>query len=113
MSKEENETPESFFSEDLVDCFQRIQRTRSKGEKVQLMMEFAETFAAEYDSADHTANENYHEFIEQFERARLEFQQASMKLARMGVDFMESVLAEHPPMNETEQPIRTAGRRLN
>lgn len=116
MSKnDDREMAETFFSEDLKSRFHRVQEARSKTERDRLMMEFAESFASEYDATDHTANEHYHEFIEEFEKAKLDFKQASMRLARMGVDLMEHALAGEAPINdgEEDEAPNQALRRLN
>lgn len=88
------------FSEALLGAYRKVMDADPKSRGV-AMDDFAQAFIDEYDPTDPFANESFHEFFEEYEvclaradQANLEVGHATMRIARLGVEFMSHVLAD-------------------
>lgn len=88
---DENEVP---FSENMLRLYRQVQTARTREERQQAMMAFAGAVSQEHDPTDHSASEVYHDYIEAFDKAQLEFHQQGMRLARMATDCMDQYFVE-------------------
>jgi len=75
------------FSHKVLDLYQRFQKA-SKEERSQLAFELADAFAADHDSTDAAIGDDYHSYFEDYEKARLAFEQESVKIARLAVHVL-------------------------
>ena len=57
------------------------------------MLQLAHQFHAGHNITDATLNDSYHAFFEDYERARLDFQQTALRLARLALTEIEEVLS--------------------
>lgn len=111
---QDDETFDEFFSERLRDLYSRIKAARSKQERCLLMQEFSSVFADEYDASDSSANEGFHKFLEDYETTKLAHTQATMQLARMGMDFMDTMKdVGDESQEESKSHATVVERRLN
>lgn len=83
------------FSENLMRLYRQVQTARTREERQQAMMAFASAVSQEHDHTDHSASEVYHDYIEAYDKAQLEFVQQGMRLARMAADCMERYFSEN------------------
>lgn len=103
---DENEAP---FSENLLQLYRQVQTARTREERQQAMMAFANAVSQEHDPTDHSASEVYHDYIEAFDKAQMEFHQHGMRLARMAVDCMDHYFAE----NDVREVLSTVEKTFN
>ena len=82
------------FSEAILKLYQQIQLVQTQREKIGLMLALAELFAEEHDPTDHEATDDYHEYIEAFERDFLKFKWSGLRLGRLVVHLLEEYLAD-------------------
>lgn len=94
------------FSPRLIELYRQFQDA-PKDQRLKLAREIAETFASERDCLDHSGSEDYHEFFEDFETARLAFDQQSQKLTRITLQLVEHYMEHHP---EAVQDVPTSTR---
>jgi len=73
----------------ILHLCQRIQSAETPEERAQLMMQLASSFHQVHDLTDAKLNDDYHDFFEEYERARLKFRQAAMRLARLAMSEVE------------------------
>lgn len=74
----------------VLALYKQIRQTQSKAERAQLMMELAAIFAAEHDPTDDTATDDFHGYLEEYEQAKLRFQQAGLRVARLAMDCIDT-----------------------
>lgn len=103
---------DELFSANLLNHFRRIQTAATKEERTQLMLEFADSFAIEHDESDYSANDNFHQYIEEYETAKLAYMQSAMRLARMGMDLIDTLQDENN-LEADPVPPRPVDRRAN
>jgi hypothetical protein len=95
------------YSKAVLHLCQRIQSAESTPERTELMLQLAGHFHRDHDTTDAQLNDDYHDFFEEYERARLKYQQAAMRLARLAMsevkeacDRNEMTLTELPQVNK-------------
>jgi hypothetical protein len=96
------------FSIELLELYQAFNNAPNAAARNDLAKRIAVTFAAERDSTDVSASEEYHEFFEDFEAAVLKYEQQSSKLARLAVNLISSYLAQNDTQVEDLIPAVTA-----
>lgn len=100
------------FSHETLVLYQRLQQATSKEERARLTVELAARFAAEYDSADATATDDFHLYFDEYEKARLEYQQKAMRVGRLASDLIKQFL-EATPTTVEELTRETLSRTMN
>jgi hypothetical protein len=96
MTDDLKTTTEPFpFSEAVMALYRKVQTATTKETRLNATMELAAQFAMEHDSSDHELSDDYHGYFEQFEKARVEFRQQSVKLGRLTVDLIEKYVESH------------------
>lgn len=81
-------TPAPYSKATLHLCRQ-IEEAKSKEERAQLMLQLAARFHQEHDPTDAELNDHYHSFFEEYEHARMSFQQAAFRLARLAMSEVQ------------------------
>lgn len=82
------------FSRPLMALYRKVRAAKDQDERTTAMMALARRFAAEHDALDYELSEDFHEFVEAYERSRLAHQQTALRLARLAVNVMEECLKE-------------------
>ena len=78
------------ISPEVLRLYQKIRRVRSQDERKRLMLELAAAFVADHDPTDDTATDTFHAYMEDYEEARLRFQQAALRVARLALDCIDT-----------------------
>lgn len=86
-------SPEHPFSNETLVLYQRLQRCTSKEERTGLMLELAAQFVGEHDPSDSTATDDYHKYFEEYDKARMAYTQAAMKIGRLASECVKTYLA--------------------
>lgn len=104
-------TQELPFSHETLTLFQRVQRATSREERTKLMVELAARFAEEHDSSDSTATDDYHVYFEEYAKAKLALEQASLRIGRLATECIKQYVSA----SETtiEEMTAEASRSLN
>jgi hypothetical protein len=77
------------YSNAVLHLCQRIKDAKTPGERAELMLQLANRFYKEHDPTDAKLNDDYHEFFEDYEQARMNFQQAALRLARLAMSEVD------------------------
>lgn len=77
------------WSKETLALVHKIQQAKTKEERGNLMVTLANRVVAENDPTDESATDDYHAVIEEFEQARLRYQQAALRVARLTVDLVQ------------------------
>jgi hypothetical protein len=105
MKPEEHEEEDSAviqklpFSERLLELYEQFQ-TSDRAGRLKLARSIAEAFMGDHDKTDHQATDDYHEYFEAYEEARLKYEQASLRVTRLVVHVIEGYLASNPVHRE-------------
>jgi len=89
MTDDKNQLPTSPYSKATLRLCRQIEEAKTKEDKVQLMLQLAARYQAEHDPTDAGLNDTFHDFFEEYERARLLFQQAAFRLARLAMSEVQ------------------------
>lgn len=89
----DDEAGELPFSHETLVLFQRLQRTTAKEERIQLTLELASRFAAEYDPSDSTATDDVHGYFDELAKTKLAYEQSAMRVGRLAADCIGQFLA--------------------
>lgn len=81
-------------SEKLLTLFQQVQQAKSKEERRRLMVLLGEQFASEHDDSDETATDDVHGYFEEHARAKLAYEQATLRIGRLAADCIQAFLSE-------------------
>jgi len=92
------------FSHRLLKLYQQFSEAETKEARLALIQEISAQFVAEHDITDININDDYHEYFEEYAAAKLSFEQAQTKLARVAVH----VLDEYVTSNEINIDTMTA-----
>jgi len=95
--------PTAPYSSAFLRLYVKVRQAKTREERGNLMTALASQFHREHDITDEKLNDGYHDYFEEFEEARLKFQQAAIRLARLamheveesGVVVEESAVAGH------------------
>jgi len=103
MAKNDSKTQ---YSPAFLQLYVKVKQAKNSQERGNLMTALASQFCREHDITDSGLNDGYHDYFEEFERARLKFQQASVRLARLAMHEIEQagVVTEAEPTEATVQP---------
>ena len=95
------------FSDKTLQIVTRIHEATSPEERSNLFMALAAQFQQDHDLTDAGVDDMYHEYFEDYQRCRLEFQQAALRLGRLALNEVESVhKANHIPLAvQTKTPM--------
>lgn len=93
------------WSGETLALVRKIQEAKTKEERGNLMLALAGRVAAENDPTDETATDDYHGVVEEFEKARLRYQQTALRLARLTVDLVQQYAASK---DSTVEDVTTA-----
>jgi hypothetical protein len=102
----ENKTSKLVISKTLLRLRQGLKAASTKKEKVGMMLSIATQFNREHDIFNGDFNEGYHAHFEEFEQARIVFQQAAMRLARLAVSVIDDEFSE--PLETDNSPPEQA-----
>jgi hypothetical protein len=92
------------FSQELVDYYHEVLALKDPEELRSGIIELASMFAAEYDSTDPEYEETFHAYFDEYERARLAFEQQSMKLGRLALLVVKGCTE---PKDDTVEAVLT------
>lgn len=96
--------PKSTYSPAFLRLFVKVKQAETREQRGNLMTALATQFCREHDITDPKLNDGYHDYFEEFERTRLKFQQAAIRLARLAMhEIEESGIV-------TEESAEVAGR---
>jgi len=73
------------YSKATLHLCRQIDGAKSREERAQLLLQLASRFHQEHDPTDAELNDQYHSFFEEYEHARMAFQQAAFRLARLAL----------------------------
>lgn len=91
--------------------YRKVQKATNPDQRAEAMMALASQFAAEHDLLDHEITDDFHEYVEDYVRKRMEFQQASLRLARVAMQVIEQCEAEGAVLPEA--PTSPVDRNMN
>ena len=97
------------FSQETLALYRRVQQVCCPNHKKQLLMDLAAQFAKEHDSSDETASDDYHVYFEEYEKARLAYKQAALRVGRLAVGCIDTFLESNP--STTVEEIAVANER--
>jgi len=80
------------FSKALLDVYHRVKNAKTLEERSRLMAHLAALFHSEHDSTNHKCDEASHEVFEDYEQARMNFHQMTLRLARLALNEVEEAL---------------------
>ena len=83
------------FSPEVMDQYLSFTHAATAEKRTVAAMQLAESFYDNHDLTDMNASEGYHDFFEKYEQARLDYQQASLKLSRLAVRIIEEYHKQH------------------
>lgn len=81
----ESPVPMAPYSPALLRLYVKVQQAKTREERSCLMAALAALFFREHDITDAVLNDGYHDYFEEYDRTRLKFQQAAVRLARLAV----------------------------
>jgi hypothetical protein len=87
------------YSDNLLRLVTKMRSTVNPEEKANLMLTLASLFLSEHDFADEDITDDYHAYFEEYQAARLRFQQAAFRVARLALQEIQSY------QNETTDPV--------
>jgi len=73
------------YSDTLLRLVSQIQEAKTHDEKANLMMSLAAQFLSEHDFTDAELEDTYHAYFEEYQDARLRFQQAAIRVGRLAL----------------------------
>ena len=82
------------FSDAVMQLYRQVREATTKDERMNAILALASRFAQEHDPSDHECSDDYHDYFEQYEKARIEFRQKGMQLGRLAVHLI-SEYTEH------------------
>jgi hypothetical protein len=88
----EKTIPDLPYSKVVLKLCKQISITTSVEDRAQLMLQLASKFHMDNDPTDAHLTDQYHEYFDDYERARLEFQQTALRLARLAITEVEGAL---------------------
>lgn len=94
---EDGSDAEFEVTEDVKRCYWALKAAVTPQQRTMAMMALAQTFAKGHDFSDFTATDDWHSYIEEYEAAKLRFNQAGMRLGRLIANTLEAYLSEQPP----------------
>lgn len=83
------------FSDNVLRLYRQARDASTKEERTAAMMELARLFAVEHDLTDFTATDDWHIYIEEFEKAKLAFEQAGLRLSRLVAHTLDEMMEEN------------------
>jgi len=83
------------YSNMILSLVARIREANSSEERANLMMNLAAQFTHEHDPTDEMLDEELHEYIEEYQQARMRFQQAAMLVGRLAMNEVQGYFAEN------------------
>jgi hypothetical protein len=90
MTEDKNQPPvASPYSKATLHLCRQIEEAKSKEERAQLMLQLASRYHLEHDPTDADLNDQYHSFFEEYEHARMAFQQSAFRLARLAMSEVQ------------------------
>lgn len=91
-SEEESSDEERPFSDGVLTLAQLVQRAGTKDERNFYMQQLAAQFADDHDETDASATDTYHAYIDDFRQAQLQMHQASLRLARLSMQCIDTYM---------------------
>jgi hypothetical protein len=73
------------YSDTLLRLVSQIQEAKTHDERANLMMNLASQFLNEHDFTDAELEDVYHNYFEEYQEARLRFQQAALRVGRLAL----------------------------
>lgn len=80
------------FPPRLVSLYRQLEESTDPEERYMLSREMAEIFSADHDPTDHQLTDSYHEYFEEFDKAKLAYDQAALKVARVATQVIDQYL---------------------
>ena len=90
--KADDETLTLPFPPRLVSLFRQLTDSTDASERYLLSREMAEVFAETHDPTDHGLTDDYHQYFEEFDKAKLAYDQAALKVARVATQVIEQYM---------------------
>lgn len=94
-------------SDEVERSYRAVKGAMGPKQRRAAMMALAEMFAGTHDPTDYTATDDWHAYIEEYEEARLRFNQAGMRLGRLLTHILDAHFGEEPPQDTTPSPKRS------
>jgi hypothetical protein len=96
MSDDDKPQPlKSPYSDAILRLVSQIKEAKTSEERANMMMVLASQFTNEHDATDAGLDEIYHEFFEEYQEARLRFQQAAIRLGRLAMHEVQGYFDEN------------------
>lgn len=80
------------FPDRVLSIYRQLSETTDPNERYMLSRELAEIFAEDHDPTDPELTDGYHQYFEEFDQAKLEYDQAALKVARLAFQVIEQYL---------------------
>jgi hypothetical protein len=109
MADDPKKVPEpepSPFSDAVMQLYRQVREATTKDERMNAILALASRFAQEHDPGDHECSDDYHDYFESYEKARVEFRQKGMQLGRLAVHLISEFTESHEglPNEPTAKP---------
>jgi hypothetical protein len=77
------------YSDTLLRLVAQIQEAKTLDDRANLMMSLAAQFLNEHDFTEAELEDGYHAYFEEYQEARLHFQQAAIRVGRLALHEIE------------------------
>lgn len=83
------------YSDMVLSLVARIREANSSEERANLMMNLAAQFTSEHDPTDEMIDEELHDYVEEYQQARMRFQQSALRVGRLAMNEVQGYFAEN------------------
>lgn len=77
------------FPHRLISLYRQFEEATDQEDRYMLAREIAEVFSEDHDPTDYELNDSYHEYFEEFDKAKLAYDQAALKVARVATQVVK------------------------
>ncbi len=80
------------FPDRVLNVYRQLSEAEDPNDRYMLSRELAEIFAETHDPTDPNLTDIYHQYFEEFDHAKLAYDQAALKVARLASQVIEQYL---------------------
>lgn len=82
----------------VLDLFRRAKEAKTKQDRTRAMLALSLAFTEEHDFTDFSATDDWHGYVEEFERSRLAYERDALRLARLVCNTLEEFYQGDEPI---------------
>lgn len=90
----------------VLDLFRQAKAAKSPGDRARAMVALSIAFSEEHDFTDITATDDWHGYVEDFQKVQAEYERAALRLARLVVHTMEEFYQGEEPIPASDLNIQ-------